>query len=217
MNKLVLSLFPGIDLFGMAFAEQGYVIVWGPDLIWGWDIKDFHPPAGVFQGVIGGPPCIGESKLAHLNREEREVGYSLWDETMRVILEARPSWWVIEAVKKHSAPFVLALSPRWLGEKQSRKRYFHSNLNLHPYINVSLFEHPEYKYVVRAANRASGYGTVRRRMASYDLPEACELQGLPRNWNLPAFKKETQLKVIGNAVPLPMGRAIAKAIKQVLG
>jgi DNA (cytosine-5)-methyltransferase 1 len=193
----------------MAFHAEGFTVVWAPDLIWGWDIKDFHPPAGVFRGVIGGPPCTGESQLAHLNGH---VGYNLWSEAQRVILEAKPDWWVLEAVKKHEAPFVVKLTPRWLGERQSRKRYFHSNLNLQPHIKINLFENPEFKYAVRAANRASGYGTVRRRLASYDLPEACELQGLPSTWRLDSFYKEAQLKAVGNGVPLPVGREIARAV-----
>ena len=211
MNDLVLSIFPGVDLFGMSFKAEGFTVVWAPDLIWGWNIKDFHPPADVFEGIIGGPPCTGESKLAHLNGKP---GFSLWKEAVRVIQEAKPAWWILEAVTKHDAPYVLALSPRWIGERQSRKRYFHSNLNLEPHISVSIFEHPQYKYAVRAANRASGYGTVRRRLASYDLPEACELQGLPSTWRLPEFTKEAQLKVIGNGVPLPVGREIARAVRK---
>ena len=67
MSGLVLSLFPGIGLLDMAFEEEGFCVVRGPDLLWGGDNKSFHPPTGRFDGVIGGPPCKGESKLAHLN------------------------------------------------------------------------------------------------------------------------------------------------------
>lgn len=55
--SLVLSLFPGIGLLDMAFCEEGFCVVRGPDLLWGGDIRKFHPPAGRFDGVIGGPPC----------------------------------------------------------------------------------------------------------------------------------------------------------------
>ena len=55
--SLVLSLFPGIGLLDRAFEEEGFCVVRGPDLLWGGDIKTFHPPAGKFDGVIGGPPC----------------------------------------------------------------------------------------------------------------------------------------------------------------
>ena len=55
MTDLVLSLFPGIGLLDMAFEEEGFCVVRGPDLLWGGDIRRFHPPAGRFEGVIGGP------------------------------------------------------------------------------------------------------------------------------------------------------------------
>jgi len=56
-QQLVLSLFPGIGLLDSAFEEVGFCVVRGPDLLWGGDIVRFHPPAGRFDGVIGGPPC----------------------------------------------------------------------------------------------------------------------------------------------------------------
>ena len=33
--QLVLSLFPGIGLLDSAFEEEGFIVVRGPDLIWG--------------------------------------------------------------------------------------------------------------------------------------------------------------------------------------
>ena len=50
----------------MAFEEEGFCVVRGPDLLWGGDIRRFHPPAGRFDGVIGGPPCQAFSRLRHL-------------------------------------------------------------------------------------------------------------------------------------------------------
>ena len=209
-SNLVLSIFPGIDLLGRAFEEAGYCVVRGPDVLWGGDVRSFHPPAGVFAGIIGGPPCEGDSKLAHLNGRPAEP---LQPEFFRVVEEARPDWWIMEAVKKYKAPYVVKLSPRWLGEKQSRRRYFHSNLDLEPYLELSLFEHPEFKYAVRASNKASGLGTIRRGLASYKFPEMCELQGLPEGYDLPGLTMVYKYKVVGNEVPLSMGRQIARAVK----
>lgn len=211
MNSLVLSIFPGIDLLGRAFEEEGYCVVRGPDLLWGGDIRDFHPPSGVFWGVIGGPPCKGESKLAHLSGD---VGASMAGEFRRVVEQAKPRWWVMEAVTEHEAPYILKLNNRWLGEKQHRKRYFHSNIPLAPYVEVALFEHPEWCYAVLAGH-GGGVGTVQRRIAKYSLPDACELQGLPRDFadTLP-FRRDGKYEVIGNGVPMAMGRAIAKAVRR---
>lgn len=216
-SGLVLSVFPGIDLLGRAFEEEGYCVVRGPDLLWGGDIRDFHPPAGVFEGVIGGPPCKGESKLAHLNGLP---GETMSTEFRRVVSEAAPSWWVMEAVKRHDGPawamlhlFVLTLNNRWLGEKQNRKRYFHSNLKLEAYIDVAPLEHPEWKYAVLAGH-GGAQGRVTNGMAKYPWPEACELQGLPPDFDIPPFKTQWKYEVLGNAVPMAMGRAIAKAVRR---
>jgi len=216
MDLLVLSIFPGIDLLGRAFEEEGYCVVRGPDLLWGGDIKTFHPPAGRFQGVIGGPPCVGESQWSYLNTNR---GYSLWSEAMRVIDESKPEWWVLEAVIKHDAPYVIKLSPRYLGEKQRRVRYFHSNLNLESYIEISLFDNPVKEDCVLATEYSKGHRM--KTGAYYDgyhpsrpWKTLCELQGLPEDFDLLPFTKEWKGKVLGNGVPLPMGRAIAKAVRK---
>lgn len=211
MKGLVLSIFPGIDLLGRAFEEEGYCVVRGPDLLWGGNIKTFHPPAGVFEGIIGGPPCKGESNLAYMNGK---AGETMAPEFDRVVSEAKPTWWIMEAVKRHPAPFVIKLSPRWIGEKQSRRRYFHSNLELNPYIQVALFEHPEFKYCVRASNRTGSQGTHKKRQSSYSFKEMCELQGLPEGFDLLGFKMQGKYEAVGNGVPIQMGRAIAKAVKR---
>ena len=48
----ILSLFPGIDLLGRGFELEGFCVAPGPDLLWGGDIRSFHPPAGRFDGAI---------------------------------------------------------------------------------------------------------------------------------------------------------------------
>ena len=106
--SLVLSIFPGIDFLGCAFEEQGYCVVRGPDVIWGGDIREFHPPAGVFQGVIGGPPCQEFSALAPLirhNGNEPRFG-NLIPEYERVVSEAQPDWFVMENVRGAPLPTV---------------------------------------------------------------------------------------------------------------
>lgn len=213
MNQLVLSLFPGIGLLDRAFEEEGFTVVRGPDCLWGGDIRSFHPPAGKFDGVIGGPPCKGESPLAHLNGKP---GLSLRQEFLRVVHEAQPSWWVMEAVRRHPAPHVLVLNNRWLGEDQSRKRFFHSNLDLARRVEVAPLESPRFKYAVLAGH-GGAEGSVTRRMATYPWEEMCELQGLPGGFDLPGFTRQAKREAIGNGVPLPMGRAVARAVRAAVG
>lgn len=98
--KLVLSLFPGIGLLDMAFEQEGSCVVRGPDPLWGGDIRAFYPPAGVFAGIIGGPPCQSFSSLVHLiraNGHEPTFG-NLIPEFERCVKEARPQWFLMENV-----------------------------------------------------------------------------------------------------------------------
>lgn len=92
-RPVVLSLFPGIGLLDMAFEAEGFTVVRGPDVLWGGDVHTFHPPAGVFDGVIGGPPCQAFSTLANLVRakgHEPRFG-NLIPEFERCVAEAAPA------------------------------------------------------------------------------------------------------------------------------
>ncbi|KKM67520.1 hypothetical protein LCGC14_1470250 [marine sediment metagenome] len=104
----MLSLFPGIGLLDMAFEEEGFTVVRGPDVLWGGDVKRFHPPAGKFDGVIGGPPCQEFSSLAPLvrhNGHEPRFG-NLIPEYERCVFEAQPRWFVMENVRGAPLPNV---------------------------------------------------------------------------------------------------------------
>lgn len=108
MTPLVLSLFPGIGLLDHAFELEGFTTVRGPDVIWGGDIRRFHPPAGKFDGVIGGPPCQMFSSLARLvraNGHEPKFG-NLIPEFERCVVEAQPAWFVMENVPAAPVPVV---------------------------------------------------------------------------------------------------------------
>lgn len=106
VTQLVLSLFPGIGLLDMAFEEEGFTVVRGPDVLWGGDVRRFHPPAGRFEGVIGGPPCQAFSGLVNLIRAkglEPRFG-NLIPEFERCVAEARPRWFLMENVPAAPRP-----------------------------------------------------------------------------------------------------------------
>jgi DNA (cytosine-5)-methyltransferase 1 len=46
--------------------------------------------------------------------------------------------------------------------------------------------------------------------------DAVKAQGLPADFDLPGFTVAAKVKAIGNGVPLPMGRAVARAVRQAL-
>ncbi len=102
MSNLVLSLFPGGGILDHAFSLEGFTVVRGPDPLWGGDIRDFHPPAGRFDGIIGGDPCQSHSALANLVRAKGlEPSFpDMTPEYERVVNEAQPAWFLRENVLK---------------------------------------------------------------------------------------------------------------------
>jgi DNA (cytosine-5)-methyltransferase 1 len=247
-QPLVLSLFPGIGLLDMAFELEGFCVVRGPDVLWGGDVHRFHPPAGVFDGVIGGPPCQAFSRLANLVRANGyTVAENLIPEYERVVSEALPAWFLMENVEGAPVPQVrhfwpartLVLNNRWCGAEQNRRRRFSFGMRSDaPVVGLDvspdlvLLESIDSAPAVMAnggsrtvpvllggsgkvkASKARDIGYVSRRY----LTEAVRLQGLPDGFLDDApFTQAGKVKVIGNGVPLPMGRVIARAVRRAMG
>lgn len=180
-DHLVLSLFPGLDMLGMAFEGEGYCVVAGPDVVWGRDVREFHPPAGRFDGLIGGDPCQSHSSLANLVRAkglEPTFG-DLSGEYQRVVEEARPAWFLRENVP--AAPDIapagyavhsFLLDNAWLdsgdgfGEEQMRRRRFWFGVrgaaepvDLRRWIKMAALELPS--VAAAATSGPAGFGSSR--------------------------------------------------------
>jgi DNA (cytosine-5)-methyltransferase 1 len=227
---LVLSLFPGIGLLDMAFEEEGFCVVRGPDLLWGGDIRRFHPPAGKFDGVIGGPPCQLFGGLANFSHRWVVKPENLIPEYERVVREADPDWFLMENVPRAPIPEIpgfyhanRVLNTRWIGEEQDRVRRFTLGARrnffgeFHFDGQVAL-ESVEYERTLTSAH-AGGRQRMRGTMKHYSVARALELQGLPPDFfghNNP-LSEQGKKKVLAQGVPLPMGRAVAKAVKRALG
>lgn len=144
IEPLALSLFPGIGLLDMAFEQEGFCVVRGPDLLWGGDIRRFHPPAGRFDGVIGGPPCQRFSRLSNIVRAvhgEDSIAEDLIPEFVRVVSEARPAWFLMENVPEAPEPLISGYAQtrrlhnnRDAGGVQNRERMF--TFGWQPYIHA---------------------------------------------------------------------------------
>jgi len=234
---LTLSLFPGIGLLDMAFEQEGFCVVRGPDVLWGGDIRVFHVPPHRFDGMIGGPPCQTWSRLVHMVRQngyEPKFG-NLIPEFERCIVEAEPDWFVMEEVPDAPVPVVdgygvhsFLLNNRQLGEKQNRVRRWSFGFRGRRRIlevETQVFEHPEFEYAVcggsgGGARHASGsckksVTTLPMNTKSYrSFQHIRELQGLPDDFDLPPFTVAAKCQAIGNGVPMAMGRAIAKAVRK---
>lgn len=233
--NLVLSLFPGIGLFDRAFEEEGFCVVRGPDLLWGGDVQDFHPPAGRFDGVIGGPPCQCHSTWAVMNRKKgNTIAPDLIPEYSRCVMESAPAWFVMENVPAAPAPAVTGfhvetfkINNRELGEEQNRERrfYFGSTRLLAP-ISAFIERQPEnatFKHCVRTSGYMKPKDSTRRgRLKGFHYGYQSEaafrqcavLQGLPEDFlSQSPFTLAGKFKCVGNGVPLALGRQIARAVR----
>ena len=81
----------------------------------------------------------------------------------------------------------------------------------------AVFFAPTFAPAVTSAHQ--GYGRERKRgeIRRYTVSEAVALQGLPGDYLEHApFTRQGKLKAIANGVPLPMGRAIARAVSRAM-
>lgn len=239
---VVLSLFPGIGLLDMAFEEEGFCVVRGPDVIWGGDVRKFHAPPGVFQGVIGGPPCQPFSQLVHMVRAN---GYeprheNLIPEFERVVAEARPEWFVMEEVRAAPLPVVDGYSvhdqivnARWVGSPQNRERRisFGTRDGRSLKLTFETFDPLEWAFAVtgdarqrpvamlsggkRKASATGGLtSSLDRGGGALPFERMCELQGLPADFlSESPFTVSGKRQAVGNGVPKPLGQAIARAVR----
>lgn len=208
---LILSLFPGIDLLGRGFEAEGCCVVRGPDRLWGGDIRGFHPPPGRFDGVIGGSPCQDFS-VARRGIPPTGEGLELLAEFARVVAEAQPEWWLLENVP--TVPDVAvegyrvhrrALRDNECGGLQARLRHFQFGSKKGWVLQIETIRPA--RPAQPAAMATEGHRVMRRSFSDF-----CELQGLPRDFDLPGYSREGKYRAVGNGVPLPMGRTIARAI-----
>lgn len=206
-HKLILSLFPGIGLLDRAFEDAGFCVVRGPDLLWGGDIMKFHPPAGHFWGVIGGPPCQEFSRL----RRSPPTGYGLkmLSEFARCVTEATPEWWLMENVDRVVDVTVpgyvtqrLDVDNAWFPLAKSR-RLRHIQFGSKSGFTIDITSQPMRDCDLPGAALAND---------KRSFPELCHLQGLPDDFDLPPFLAEAKKVAVGNGVPVPMGRALAGSI-----
>lgn len=241
---LVLSLFPGIGLLDTAFEEAGFCVVRGPDLLWGGDIRLFHPPSGRFDGVIGGPPCQRFSPLTNLVRYvygEEKVAPDLIPEFERCVAEASPAWFLMENVPRAPVPSVPGykvdvqlVRDVWLGGNTSRLRRFSFGTTdgRQLYVPTLALHCPNPKPAVLASGgrwvpvAIGGSGKVKgtkiwrnsgRPVANSSQAfflEAAIDQGLPEGFDLPGMTVKGKIKAIGNGVPMAMGRAVAQAVSR---
>ena len=205
--QLILSLFPGIDLLGRGFEDAGFCVVRGPDTIFGGDIRNFYPPVGKFDGIIGGSPCQDFS-IARRGIPPTGNGRKMIDQFIRCVAAAQPDWWLLENVP--GVPNVKIPGYNWqrldlraseFGLKQRRLRHIQFG--------------SRHGMVLVMTRNAATVETARAVMATdFETPWAkfCSLQGLPENFDIPSFTVAAKRTAVGNGVPVPMANALAMAV-----
>lgn len=226
MNGLVLSLFPGIGLLDQAFEEEGFCVVRGPDLLWGGDICAFHPPMHKFDGIIGGPPCQSWSGLGNVNRARWGDECMMPDripEFERCVEEAMPVWFLMENVPTAPRPSCAGYeivericNNRWCGGEQNRERKFsfgYMGPNVAPAFHIQgvALESVEYRPAVISSGQA-GKGGSRASIEQMALDQGLD----PRRFDNSPFTTTELRRAIANGVPLPMGRSVARAVRNAL-
>lgn len=226
--SLVLSLFPGIGLLDQAFEEEGFCVVRGPDLLWGGDVRDFHPPAGKFDGVIGGPPCQRHGNLGKVNIArwgDHSVMPDMIPDYARCVREAAPAWFLMENVPGAPLPDVPGYGlvdricdNRWTGGEQRRRRRFTfgargRSVRFH-IEGVALEAIDEIDTIVSTGQTGS---RPRGQLSRKSIDDMAIAQGIdPRRFDHSPFSVTELRRAIANGVPLPMGRAVARAVKAAL-
>lgn len=224
MDHPLLSLFPGADLLGRGFEAAGFCVVRGPDLITGGDIRTFRTPVGAFRGVFGGSPCQDFSR----GRRTEPTGYGLemLREFARVVIEAWPAWFLLENVP--GVPNVADVWPAGLltggpcadfqvqrfnltarecGGRQHRIRCF--QFGWRDRLGPIVIDRPS----IGRGGEPACMAVEAKQPGRRTFADFCELQGLPRSFDLPGWSLAAKYRAVGNGVPVYMARTIAEAIK----
>ncbi|MDD3596754.1 DNA cytosine methyltransferase [Sulfuricurvum sp.] len=208
-QQLLLSTFTGIGLLDRAFREAGFIVVSAGDLIFGQNIRHFKGIKGRFDGVFGGPPCqpFSDANRDRPGEDEYHYGLQMIDEFKRIVLECDPTWYLFENVR--NAPNVII------------DGYDHQRIDINQgwYEDVYRLRHIQFGH--KEGKKISWpRGVTRPGMKSAALAsdsrsfrELCSIQGLEDDFDLPDFTVKGKKKLVGNGVPLVMGRVIANAVR----
>ena len=195
--------------------------------------------------MIGGPPCQAFSRLRHMvEANGYTVAENRIPEFERIVENAKPEWFLMENVPAAPMPICagwvnddVIVRDVWVGGSTSRERRFtfgrRARLNGAPlsafHVETLALHRPDPEQAILASGgrretpvAIGGSGKRKRRESRLQnedyLARAVRLSGLPDGFlDHAPFTVSGKIKVIGNGVPLPMGRAVANAVRRAIG
>jgi DNA (cytosine-5)-methyltransferase 1 len=174
-------------------------------------VGDFTPARHKFEGVIGGTPCqdfSGARRCAPTG-----AGDAALKQFARCVTQAAPKWFLLENVLRVPDLIVpgykiqrFNLNANECGSRQSRPRCFQFG-------SVS-----GQALVIRRMSRQPGashccLATEANKPGRRTFADFCELQGLPRDFDLPGLSVAMKYRLVGNGVQVDMARVVATAIR----
>lgn len=96
--QLILSLCDHSGVWSQPYVDADYEVV-RIDLKHGQDVRLLELPGRPVHGILAAPPCtVFANSGARWQRSDRDMldGLSVVDACCRIILAARPTWWVLE-------------------------------------------------------------------------------------------------------------------------
>ena len=134
MKKIILHLCADSGSDSKVWKDEGYeVIRIGSDI----GVENYHPPEGVY-GVIANPPCT-EFSTARKGGQARNPsdGMFLVEHCMRIIEEAKPTFWAIEnpargVLRKYLGEPKMTYQPYQYGSPWSKHTALWGEFNIPP-------------------------------------------------------------------------------------
>jgi site-specific DNA-cytosine methylase len=230
----VIDLFCGIGGFSEGFKQAGFEIYLAID---NWELalkshKVNHPDSNhwlvdIFyldkipecDVIIGSPPCTDFSiaKAMQGDRRDPEKGMILIDKMVDLIRKTKPKYWILENVWGLTDSLKLShikIDCYDFGSKSHRRRAFFGHFPIPQKIQPFNEPYP----TITAQGGGGKWGNVKAwkkmGMKNYalDYNFMLDVMGFPKNYVILGNKTEVK-RQIGNAVPPPVAKAIAEAIK----
>lgn len=213
-SQLILSIFHGLDLFGRGFEAEGFTVVHAAESMLAFDVRALHLPPDRFDGLIGGSPCPDFSLARHGESVILDgYGVEMLGEFCRLVVESAVPWFLLENVAQVPDIVIdgyciqrIDVNARECGMRQNRLRHFQFGSRSGKPMHVP--REPKIADWLPCATASEGERKERRTFAEF-----CALQGLEPVPDLSHFSTALQYRLVGNGVPVPMARVMAKAVR----